>query len=272
MRGVEIRRLSKQELLRKESARCEPEPPDSVAAHDNRRGSQIGRIFGELLSKRILRPGLHLSCHNCSGTDWYHVSEFAEEYTCRYCFERQRVAFDSAGVREWTYRADGLFQIRDSAQGSIATIVALWRLHHTSHLRNGRYCTGVEMYDGVGHCVAEVDFCYVETDRFKSSYEFILGEAKSFTDINIEQVTRLKNLADRFEKKPHLAFATLKDEFSEGEKQLLRPLVEAGYKIIPMTRLELDPYDLYDRFDGTPYKYITGFSELSAACVAVNLR
>lgn len=271
-----IRQLSRGSTLTKgniaQIIKREPEPGDQVVMTDKGGGLQISRIFSELLNKRILRPGLQFSCQNCSGTDWYHVSEFAEEYTCRYCFERQRVAFDSAGVREWAYKADGLFQIRDSAQGSIASIVALWRLHHTSNLRNGRYCTGMDLYDRTGNRVAEVDFCYVETDRFRSRSEFIIGEAKNFTDITSEQVTRLTDLADRFEKKPYLAFATLKDQFDDSEKQTLRILVEKGYKVIPMTRLELDPYDLYDRFDGTRYKYITGFQDLSAACVAVNLR
>lgn len=82
----------------------------------------FGTIFDILLEKQIIRPGFAFECRHCSKRDWYHVSEFNEEYTCRYCFTRQRVNFASA--QEWQYKADGLFQIPDSALGSVAVIIA----------------------------------------------------------------------------------------------------------------------------------------------------
>ncbi|MCM2313913.1 MAG: hypothetical protein NDJ92_02010 [Thermoanaerobaculia bacterium] len=236
------------------------------------RGQQVPDftpIFEDLLAKRMIRPGLYFTCRNCRKKDWYHVSEFTEEYTCRYCFERQRVPFGSRA--EWQYRADGLFQVDRSAQGSIATIVALWRLNEVEHGAHGRYCTGLNFTKPGGIVELEIDYAYLQMDWFSSAYELVLGEAKNFSDYDEPAVTKLKTLADKFERKPYLAVATLKDSFGGAEKALLREAVSKGYRVIPLTRLELDPYYLHERFAGTRHKYATRFCDLAEACVAVNL-
>lgn len=91
-----------------------------------------------LLEKRVIRPGFEFECRSCSKRDWYHVSQFDEEFTCRFCFTRQSVNF--ASLRDWQYKANGLFQICDSAQGSLAVIVSLWRFEDLAH-SSGRYMT-----------------------------------------------------------------------------------------------------------------------------------
>ena len=40
-----------------------------------------------------------------------------------------------------------------------------------------------------------------------------------------------------------------------ARKMLLRGLVSEGYEVIPLTRLELEPYDLNERFEGLPNLY-----------------
>jgi hypothetical protein len=86
------------------------------------------------------------------------------------------------------------------------------------------------------------------------------------------QFTRGQPIADAFDKKAFLAFATLKDHFEADETVLLRELIDAGYRVIPMTRLELDPYYLWKRFDKAPQKQVVRFDDLSQSCIYMNLQ
>jgi hypothetical protein len=227
-------------------------------------------IFDVLLERRAIRPGLTFRCPNCFAESWYHVSEFDEEYSCRFCFERQRVGFGSAN--EWQYKADGLFQIQDSAMGSLAVIVALWRLAESSQSNDTNYSTSLNLRDKDNGQAQEVDFAFLSHDRWiRSRDEFVIGEARGFNPFEATDVSKLKGVADRFAEPPLMAFATLKDSFAADEKELLNQLVRDGYRLIPLTREELDPYGLHDRLAGRGHRYPFTLAELGKACREANL-
>jgi hypothetical protein len=48
--------------------------------------------------------------------------------------------------------------------------------------------------------------------------------------------------------------------------------VTAGYKVIALTRLELDPYFLHARFEKAPNKYAVSFADLSLNTIQLNLK
>ncbi len=234
------------------------------------RSPDFGDIFDVLLEKRVIRPGLILQCPRCFAKDWYHVSEFDEEYTCRYCFTKQRVPFGSKG--EWHYKADGLFRLPDSALGSLGVILAMWRLQQiTGALSSGRYLPSVNVRSRDSGWDAEVDYAYLQVGRWAGNYELALGQSTGFLEFTKEEVEKAVRVADAFEKRPHLVFATLRDAFGEGEKALLRKLVDNNYSIIALTRLELDPYDLHERFKDAPTKYAVTLEGLSRNTIALNL-
>jgi hypothetical protein len=247
-----------------------PELYNDLVVKRDHRGDDVAAIFDELLDKRVIRPGMQFTCSNCNSTEWYHVSEFAEEYTCRFCFDRQRVHFGSA--KQWQYRADGLFQKPNSAEGSVAAILALWRLDQTCHSPGGHYYTGTNLCGSAGNVEFEIDYCYLATHFLSTSYEFVIGEAKAFVEYDEPKLERLTTIADKFSVKPFIAVTTLKDAFSDAEKQLLRGIVKKGYALIPLTRLELDPYDLHQRFEAASTGYVGGLADLSDSAIHVNLR
>lgn len=63
----------------------------------------------------------------------------------------------------------------------------------------------------------------------------------------------------------------MKDSFSSEEKALLKQLVNENYRIIALTREELDPYDLYKRFENCPHKYSVSLQDLSENTIYLNL-
>jgi hypothetical protein len=228
----------------------------------------FGIIFDILLEKQIIRPGFAFECRYCSKRDWYHVSEFGEEYTCRYCFTRQRVDF--ASTQEWQYKADGLFQIPDSAQGSVAVIISLWRFSDLTH-PNGRYVTSQNLVAKDSGRRYEIDYAFMVTGTFDTSYDLVLGQAARFGDFTDDEVRTTAEIADRFTQKPYLAFSTLKDRYSDAERERLRDLVSRDYKVIALTREELDPYFLFDRFKDTRRKHAASLEDLAIGTIQLNM-
>lgn len=241
---------------------------DLILRQDQQRPLNFTVIFDVLLEKHVLRPGFVFDCPSCSKSDWYHVSEFAEEYTCRFCYTPQRVYFGSR--HEWLFKADGLFQIPDSVRGSVAVILSLWRFEHLAH-GTGRYVTSRDLVAGDTQRHYEIDYAYVVTEAFGTPYDLVLGEAKGFIDLTDEDIEKMAELADRFPHKPYLAFSTLKDRYSDAEKSRLRDLAAKGYRVIALTREELDPYDLYDRFNQAPHRHVVRLEELSQNTLQLNV-
>jgi hypothetical protein len=160
---------------------------------------------------------------------------------------------DFGSAKEWPYKADGLFRISDSAQGSVAVIISLWRLENLT-FSDGRYVTSTNLVATDTGRRYEIDHAYVVTKVQDASYDLVLGQATRFGDFTNDDMQKMTELADRFSQKPYLAFSTLKDQFSEADKVRFRDLAGRGYRVIALTREELDPYDLFDRFDQAPHK------------------
>ena len=229
--------------------------------------ANFATAFDLLLEHRMVRPGLGLQCTTCRKKDWYHVSEFTEDFTCRFCFSCQRVQFSSA--KHWQYRADGLFQLPAGAQGSFAVIVSLWRLAALGGLSSRfGYVTGRDIV--ANGKSAEIDFACVRLGRDTGDYELVLGEAKT-TNFSEADIQKLVSVGSRFARKPYLTFSPLKDHISDPERQWLGALVADKWSVIALTREELDPYFLPARHKAqgrTPMN----LSELSSATVRANVR
>ena len=156
--------------------------------------------------------------------------------------------------------------------GSLAVIVALWRLTQFSQSKDTIYSTSLNLRDMDNRQAQEVDFAFLSHDRWiRSQDEFVIGEARGFNPFEATDVSKLKGVADRFAEPPLMAFATLKDSFAADEKELLNQLVRDGYSLIPLTREELDPYRLHDRLAGTVHPRPFTLAELGKACRELNL-
>ncbi len=168
------------------------------------RGTDFTNVFNTLLEKKIIRPGFTLKCPRCYAEDWYHISEFHEEYTCRFCFTAQPVNFGS--LRDWQYKADGLFRLPDSARGSIAVILSLWRLNHLHSMAEARYLTSVNLKEVEANQYFELDYAFLKMGFMDTSYELVLGEASRFGDFIESDIQKLRHLSEKFDESPFLRF------------------------------------------------------------------
>lgn len=222
-----------------------------------------------LFKKNVFRVGLRFTCQNCGKEDWYHLTEFDSNFTCRYCFKNQHIgSLEGTTKKEWHYKADGLFMIPNAGEGSLAVILALWRLHHLEHGRSFKYVTSQNI-KGVKD--AEVDFIATMLGHFQMGDVLILGEARNYVDFTRKDISKLIEIGSKFPTKPYLCFATLKDKFSDKEKEELKRVIKHKFGLIPLTRLDLDPYDLYNRFNSLKEKYAVTIKDFSFNLCSLNL-
>jgi hypothetical protein len=164
-----------------------------------------------------------------------------------------------------------LFQIPDSAQGSVAVILSIWRLNHVTHTYTSRYITSRNLVVRDTGRQCEIDYACIALHPFNSSYELVIGQATRFSDFKDEDMRNMTEVADRFSKNPFLGFSTLKDRFSDADKARFRDLHDRGYRVIALTREELDPYDLFDRFRNAPEPYANTFEDLAKNTYQLNV-
>ena len=151
---------------------------DLIIKRGQRGRPRFTEIFDELLQNQIIRPGLELRCQSCNQEEWYHVSEFSEEFTCRLCFTSQRVHFSNPRAKQWQFKSDGFFRIPDSARGSLSVIASLWRFSAFASVHDGKYITSTNLRRKAGGKKREVDYAYLYMPKtLSTAYQLILGEA-----------------------------------------------------------------------------------------------
>jgi hypothetical protein len=165
-------------------------------------------------------------------------------------------------------------------KGSIPVIVTLWRFVCLEALfEKSVFMTSLEIRErGEPQAIiGELDFVVLNPHPAGiAEFKIIIGEARSKNDYEEADIAKVRRIVDRFGRefvKSHvvLCFSTLKDTFSDSEKTLLRGLVDEGYEVVPLTRLELDPYDLFNRFAGLPNQYFQTLQQLGANTRKLNL-
>lgn len=72
----------------------------------------------------------------------------------------------------------------------------------------------------------------------------IFGESKSGTALKDEERKKLRSFAEKTSS--HICFCTLADDFEDTDNAFFRDLVDAGMKVIMLTRffLEMEPFAL----------------------------
>ena len=247
-----------------------PEYNDLVLYFGQGRPLDSPKTFQYLVDKKLVTPGLKFRCSQCNTEEWYGVGNFNEKFTCQYCSCEQDIP--RLDTLKWHYKSNLVARFPAGGFGSIPVILSLWRYSHLPQLlRNSQGFTSTIIQHILDSSFErELDYFHLITDR-DGKYELILGEAKELSEFKREDVRKIKEVASRFPFKPYLSFTTLKDELSSTEKIMIKRLSEAGFPVVVLTRKELDPYDLYDRFENAPHKYAVTLEEFAENTRVLNL-
>jgi hypothetical protein len=243
---------------------------------------QAGEVLALMHKLGMVQQGWRLQCGTCSMYEWYAVSDVGNDFECRWCFTKHATPqLVRNPAVSFEYRANGLYLAHQKMKGSVPVITSLWRFVNSGgHFDENVFTTNIEVEDnaGQGKPLGELDFVVLmPRPAGLDEYKLVLGEARGANDYGECDVRTIREVADRFGKDfvaKHvcLCFSTLKDAFLESEKQVLRGLVKEGYEVIPLTRLDLDPYDLHERFKGLPNQYFQTLEQFAANTRQLNLQ
>ncbi len=210
-------------------------------------------VFEYLTGKAVFRAGLEFVCPNCELKSWLSLDDIATLSTCIYCGHRFNVTAQLKD-RDWRYRRSGLFGRDDNQLGGIPVALALQQLEIALHDQLLMCSTALNFGTTTAAIEAcEADFVAVTARagvRHEGRVQILLGEAKTHSVFDAEDVRKLGMLADAIQ--PDLADAYIMfpktDAFTEAEVRLAQTLNQQYRKrVILWSREELEPYDVYER-------------------------
>jgi hypothetical protein len=212
--------------------------------------------------------------------EWYPVSDLGSKFVCRWCFAKQATPqLVSNPAVTYAYRASGLYLAHNKVMGCVPVIVTLWRLLNSlGYLEKSVYSTSIKVYENkADRCLlGELDFSVLMPRASIDGQKLVIGEARGKNDYVEGDLETIRCVAHHFGKDfiaKHLCvcISTLKETFSDDEKRLLRSMADDSYELLPFTRLDLDPYDLHERFEKLPNRYAQTLHQLAANLMTVNI-
>ena len=93
-------------------------------------------ILKDLVSARVLQPGMKISCTNCKQSSWYSVEDADYILRCPRCLDSFDFPYKPGGEIKWAYRRLGAFDSPNKSEGIYTTLLLL------------RFFTGAQMLGG----------------------------------------------------------------------------------------------------------------------------
>jgi hypothetical protein len=183
-------------------------------------------LLKSLISAGIFKLGYQIQCPLCQQRSWYSMTELDYNLTCKKCTGNYTVPTHSVKEIKPHYTASGPFALPNRAHG--APIVLLC-LRFFSKVMHSTICPMLSFEEK--DKTLEIDLAlHLETRAFgEVQRDLLLFECKTENLFASNDREKMEYLARSFEGAV-LVFATLRDELTEKEKKLLRPLVNKGRK------------------------------------------
>ncbi len=210
----------------------------SSLIRDPQKRMQPAEIVNALVARKALRPGLELKCQYCYKRGWYHISEFDEDFTCRYCFTKQPAQLYE--FPEWRYRSSGLFATKDVGYGSLV-VIATSLFFRWEILVEEIRCVYSFNIEGQNGACNEVDLAVLQLG-LGGDYHMALCECKT-SDFDESDFTKLMKLVEQIPNSVG-CIATMKPEFTPQEREHASKFWARGYPLIMLTEKELESSDL----------------------------
>jgi hypothetical protein len=208
-------------------------------------------VFTYLLSKRVFRVGLDLTCPHCNLEFWLALDDVKSITDCQFCGE----SFDVAPLlrdRNWRYRRSGLFGRDDHQQGAIPVALTLQQLQTTLHYDALIYATSLNIRSSSGKIdTSEVDLVLVGQDH-DGRVHVAVGECKSSDEITEEDVRHLGQIADALSSPRTDGFVVFSKTagFTPVEiERCKRAQSPYSYRVILLGSRELEPYHVYQNVE-----------------------
>jgi hypothetical protein len=182
------------------------------------------KLLENHLKKKIFKLGVKIQCPVCSHNSWFDLESFKYQVQCLNCLEKFDVPSHSPDTIFWSYKTIGPFHLPKRAEGVFSTLLTL-RVF-SALLRNNQITPMMSFETKVDEQPVEVDLgLFYRENRYGTNKgsRLILAECKSGNNFEKKDIEKMKKLADKFPGAV-IIFSTLKEELSEKEIKLLKPL------------------------------------------------
>lgn len=232
-------------------------------------------LFSELLERKLVRAGRDLRCPDCGLKGWYSLDRLGTVSRCEFC----GTSFDPTPQLpdgHWAYRRTPLCGTRGRL-GVVPATLVLHQLEATLKDNIVLWAPGLELtWDGDHNVAGEIDVfavCRARAERVA----VLLGEVKTNTDIEEDQVHRLAKMAQTLEKQldvdPYLLFAKM-GSFSPSEIELFKSAQPPHqYRVILLDSSQLEPRRVYEWSDAPErFRHVSEVETLAEATSVLFLR
>jgi len=234
-------------------------------------------VFGYLVEKGLFRVGADINCPSCKLTSWVSLDLLKHKVMCDLCGNEYDVSRKLSDANQLHYRRSGVLGVEKNAQGAIPVSLTLQQLDTTFRgvLQENMYSPSLDLTpktDGGVRC--ETDFVWVISRDYPKKTVVILAECKDKGPITVDDVNKLKNIADALPRKRFDTFVILSQiaEFTSGEIELAKTLNEKYRdRVILLSAKELEPYFIRDRDKGDSKRELKWFSPEEMASSTVQL-
>lgn len=184
------------------------------------------QFIQNLLAKNIFQLGVQVICPVCSQKSWYALEVMSDESRCSSClndFSIQSIGLDD---KQWAYKATGTFGLPKQAYGAYSVLLTLHTLTRDHHEK----ITPILSFEAnKGNKNIEADLCLFTEKEFRdeTTQELLFAECKTYNKFEKKDIERMKVLAAEFPGSV-LVLATMRENLTEAEKRLIKPLVNKG--------------------------------------------
>jgi len=200
---------------------------------------------------KVFTLGLEVQCAVCTQRSWYPLNGADYDVQCPKCLSKfplpqhnpsgeLKWAYKNIGPFasppdadgddtpevQWAYKSTGPFAAPKRGGGAYSVLLVVSFLHRwLNPTTTTTLSFKAKREDGKA---LEADFMmfYRNTAFWQRRMEWVFGECKTFNRLKKQDIDRMQVIADHFPDSI-LIFATLSDDFSKEEKQLLIPFVRA---------------------------------------------
>ena len=215
------------------------------------------RIIQQLIDAKVFQLGMEIQCSICTKRSWYSVKAADYELQCLQCLSQISFPPDSKKVK-WAYRPLGPFSSTNQADGAYTVLLTL--RFFSDLLLLGGATTPLMSFtiekNGMKPLEADLALFFQVPELVNSKHELIFAECKTFNCFEKKDIKRMVDLGKAFPDAV-LVFATLKEQLSDNEKKILRPMVNNSRK----NRKRGIPFNPVLILTGTELFWQSGLSE-----------
>ena len=214
------------------------------------------RVFETMVDAGLFRIGMDLDCPQCGMRSWVALDALQQKISCELCghdYDATSQLLNS----EWRFRRSGVLGTERNAQGAIPVALTLQQLDANLDrtFRSCVYSPSLDLKSRINpqHPDCEVDFAWVQMNKYPKRTSVILGECKDRGGINPDEFRRdienLRRVSDAFPPKrfeTYVAYIKL-SPFTVEEIAIASALNdEHRRRVILLSSRDLEPYRLFE--------------------------